>query len=337
MSVCAVVVTYNRRDLLVRCLDAVLAQSRAPDELIVIDNASTDGSRELVAERGLLDRVRWVRLGENGGSSGGFAAGVEAALPADADWIWLMDDDAEPELDCLERLLASRAAGDPSTAALCPVVVRPDGEVDLGHRGHFDGKPRALPLSEYVAGTAPELGFFTFVGVLLRTAVARAAGPPKAELFIWADDYEYSFRVRGHGAIRLVPEARVLHHDVGQAHSNRRSRFWNRLTGWSYGPAPLESFWRNLCGVRNYVWIKKRYEGQSAPAAVLTVAQFAVKSLLYDDAPLRRIPWIVRYGVAGRRGDFRNVRPAEWVALARSGGVLRAGLSRRRSGAPRAR
>ena len=337
MSACAVVVTYNRRDLLVRCIEALLGQSVPPDEVIVIDNASTDGTRDLVAERGLLERVRWVPLRENAGSSGGFAAGVEAARPTGAAWIWLMDDDAEPEPDCLERLLASPAAAQPDSAALCPVVVRADGEVDLGHRGHFRGRPRPLPQSEYVAGAAPELGYFTFVGVLLRTRVARAADPPRAELFIWADDYEYSFRIREHGAIRLVPEARVVHHDVGQAHSNRRSRFLNRLTGWSYGPAPLDAFWRNLCGVRNYVWVKKRYEAQRAPAAALTVAQFVVKSLLYDDAPLRRIPWIVRYGVAGRRGDFRNIRPAEWAALVRRGDVLRAGLRPRRSAAPRAR
>ena len=337
MSACAVVVTYNRRDLLVRSIEALLAQSVAPDEVIVIDNASTDGSRELVAQRGLLERVRWQRLDENAGSSGGFAAGVEAARATGADWIWLMDDDAEPETDCLERLLASPAAALGDSAALCPVVVGPDGEVDVGHRGHFRGRPRALPLSEYVPGATPELGYFTFVGVLLRGSVARAADPPKAELFIWADDYEYSFRIREHGAIRLVPEARVVHHDVGQAHTSRRSRFWNRLTGWSYGPAPLDSFWRNLCGVRNYVWVKKRYEGQGALSAALTVAQFAVKSLLYDPAPLRRIPWIVRYGVAGRRGDFRNVSPAEWAALVRRGDVGRAGLRRLRSAAPRAR
>ena len=83
MSACAVVVTYNRRHLLVRCIEALLGQTVPPRELIVIDNASSDGSRELVAERGLLERVRWERLEAYAGSSGGFAAGVEAARPND--------------------------------------------------------------------------------------------------------------------------------------------------------------------------------------------------------------------------------------------------------------
>jgi GT2 family glycosyltransferase len=294
----------------------------APAEIVVIDNGSTDGTRDLLAERGLLERVRYVRCEENSGSSGGFATGVEEARGSAAEWVWLMDDDAEPEPETLERLLASEAAGDPATAALCPAVVGPGGEIDLGHRGHFRGRPRALPLDAYVPGSAPALGYFTFVGVLIRTAVARAADPPRADFFIWADDYEYSFRIGEHGAIRLVPDARIVHHDVGQAYSNRRSRFWNRLTGWSYAPTPLEAFWRNLCGVRNGVWVKKRYEGQGPVMAWVTIGWFLVKSLLYDEKPLRRLPWIVRYGRAGRSdGEFSNIRPAEWAAMVRRGDV----------------
>jgi rhamnopyranosyl-N-acetylglucosaminyl-diphospho-decaprenol beta-1,3/1,4-galactofuranosyltransferase len=314
MSVCAVVVTYNRRELLARCIDAVLAQTAEVAELYVVDNASSDGTGEMLRARGYLDRpeVRCVRLEENAGSSGGFAAGIAAARRSDADWIWVMDDDAEPEPNTLERLLASPAAREPDSAALCSSVVRPDGTIDTGHRGHFARRPRPLPLADYRDGTAPELDFFTFVGLLLRTPAARAADPPKSELYIWCDDYEYSFRIREHGRIRLVPESRILHHDVGQAHSNRRSRFWNRLMRWSYVPTPIEAFWRNLCGVRNFVWIKKRYEGQGALSSAGTIAQFAVKSLLYDERPLRRLPWIVRFGIDGRRGRFRNFTPEEW-------------------------
>jgi hypothetical protein len=106
--------------------------------------------------------------------------------------------------------------------------------------------------------------------------------------------------------------SRIVHHDVGQRHVNARSRFWNRLMGWSFVPTQLEDFWRNLCGARNYVWIKKTYEGQSALSSVGTIAQFMVKALLYDEQPLRRLPWIARFGIDGRRGRFRNFTPAEW-------------------------
>jgi GT2 family glycosyltransferase len=323
MSVAAVCVTYNRRDLVARCIEAVLAQTVPVSSLVVIDNASTDGTEELLRERGLLDRpaVRLVRLERNEGSAGGYAAGVAEARQAEADWLWLMDDDSEPAPDTLERLLASPAAADPGTAALCSAVVRVDGSVDLGHRGHFRGRARPLALHAYVPGTAPALDYFTFVGVLVRMTVARAADPPRADLFIWADDYEYSWRVREHGSIRLVPDSRMLHLDVGQAYSNRRSRFWNRLLGWSFVPTPVEGFWRNLCGVRNFVWIRKRYEGQGRLGAAFLIAQFVLKALLYDEKPLRRVPWIVRFGRDGRRGVFNTIRPEEWAEMVRRGEV----------------
>jgi rhamnopyranosyl-N-acetylglucosaminyl-diphospho-decaprenol beta-1,3/1,4-galactofuranosyltransferase len=312
--VCAVVVTFNRRRLLAECLDALAAQTRAPDRVVVVDNGSTDGTADMLRARAAVETVR---LETNRGSAGGFATGVEAARGCD--WLWLMDDDAEPAPDALERLLASDAARDPAAAALCPAVVLPDGTIDVKHRGDFRRRPRYLRRDRYT-GT-PRLGFFTWVGVLLRAEVVRAAGPPKAELFVWADDYEYSFRVREHGEIRLVPASRVVHKDAGQAYTNRRSRFWNRLTGWDLDPTPIDAFWRNLCGIRNYIWLKRRYERQSAISAAGTAAQFMLKSLLYDERPLRRLRWIARAARDGRRGRFETITPQRWAAMLRRGDV----------------
>ncbi len=124
MSVCALVVTFNRRALLAECLDALLAQTHPVARIVVVDNASTDGTPELLRKRGFLDRpeVELVRLPENLGSSGGFATGIERARAGDEDWVWVMDDDAEPRPDALATLLAAPQAADPGTAALCPRV-----------------------------------------------------------------------------------------------------------------------------------------------------------------------------------------------------------------------
>ena len=322
-TVCASVFTFNRKDLVADCLDALLAQSHPLERVFVVDNGSTDGTPEMLRDRGFLERgdVEHVRLPHNTGGSGGFAAAVAAGRAAGTDWIWVMDDDAEAPPDALERLVASEAAGDPSTAALCPAVMLPDGTVDLKHRGLFRRRPRPLPLDSYVEGTAPRLEFFTAVGVLLRTSVTHAAGLPRADFFIWSDDYEYSFRLREHGEIRLVPESVVVHKDVGQSYTNRRSRFWNRLFRWDYDPMPLEDFWRNLCGVRNYIWMKKHYEGQRLVSALGTTAQFMLKSLLYDEQPLRRLKWIARFARDGRRGVFNTIRPDDWTEMVRRGEV----------------
>ena len=312
--VAAAVVTFNRKDLLVECLEALLGQSHALERIVLVDNASSDGTPELLAERGLLDepRIRYERLPENLGGAGGFARAVELARDEECDWIWLMDDDAEPPSGALERLLASPPASDPQTAALAQRVVNPDGSLQPGARGHLRTRPVALREEDYTGH--PVVDYATFVGFCVRADVARAIGLPKAEMFIWADDYEYCLRLRSHGVVRLVPESTIVHKDVGEHFMTRRGKLVNRVTGWSYGSTRYAGFWKNIAGVRNYVWIQKVYGGESRLGAVRTVATFIVKALLYDERPLHRIPWIVRAGIDGRRGVFRTVTPQEWRA-----------------------
>jgi rhamnopyranosyl-N-acetylglucosaminyl-diphospho-decaprenol beta-1,3/1,4-galactofuranosyltransferase len=321
MSVCALVVTYNRRQLLLECLEALFGQTRAVDELVLVDNACTDGTPELLRERGYLDRpeVRYLRLETNLGSSGGFARGFEAAATSSANWVWVMDDDAEPDPDCLRRLLDSPPAAEPGVACVCPKVVYPDGSLNDVMRADFRRRLRPLPAARYRG--YPSIGVTSFVGPLYRMEAVRALDPPKAEFFVWGDDVEYSLRLRRLGQIRLVPESVVVHKPLSQSHVNRRSRIWNALLRVRMYPTPPERFWQNLCGLRNYIWTKRHYEGQTALSAVGTTLQFVVKHLLYDERPLKRIPWILRYARDGRRGRFENIGPAEWAELVRRGAV----------------
>jgi rhamnopyranosyl-N-acetylglucosaminyl-diphospho-decaprenol beta-1,3/1,4-galactofuranosyltransferase len=323
MSVCALVVTYNRRALLDECLRAIEAQTVRPTELILVDNASTDGTPDLLRERGYVDRadVRVLRLDENLGSSGGFASGFEAARDSGAEWLWTMDDDAEPTPECLQRLLESPPAREPGTACVCPKVVYADGSLNGVMRADFRRRLRPLGEERYRAGEHPAIDVTSFVGPLYRMSAVRAIDPPKAEFFVWGDDVEYSLRLRGEGEIRLVPEAVVVHKPASQAHTNRRSRLWNALLPVRMYPTPLERFWQNLDCLRNYIWIKRHYEGQSGLSAAGTTLQFVAKHLLYDDRPLRRIPWILRYALDGRRGRFHNIAPVEWAEMVRRGDV----------------
>src|SRR4051794_9178418 len=88
-SVCAVVVTFNRRDLLESCLAALGEQTRHVDEIIVVDNASTDGTAGFVAAE--FPDVTVLVLPANVGGAGGFHAGLGAALAKGHDWLWVMD------------------------------------------------------------------------------------------------------------------------------------------------------------------------------------------------------------------------------------------------------
>src|SRR5918912_3722778 len=136
-TVQAVVVTHNRRALLLDCLEAIARQTRPVEGVLVVDNASTDGTLEALQSSGLADRVPldYLRLTRNGGGSEGFHYGVAEALGSGADWLWLMDDDCEPGPTTLADMLAVERAGDRDAAVLAPIVRSPDGDVLPLNRG----------------------------------------------------------------------------------------------------------------------------------------------------------------------------------------------------------
>ncbi|HEU4760634.1 MAG TPA: glycosyltransferase, partial [Dehalococcoidia bacterium] len=101
-TVLAVVMAYNRRDPLRRCLDAIRHQSQPPTGVLVLDNGSTDGTSEMLARE--FPNVRVHQTGENSGSAGAIREALRVALEAAPDYIWFFDDDVVPYPACLETL-----------------------------------------------------------------------------------------------------------------------------------------------------------------------------------------------------------------------------------------
>lgn len=311
-DVCALVVTRNRKELLIESLEAVLAQTEPVASIVVFDNASTDGTHERLETSGLLQspRLRYVRSEVNTGGAGGYAELLRIGSEAGANWLWLMDDDAEPRQDALERLLASPVAQDPGTAALCPAVVHPDGSIDPLHRCRLRHFVTPLPTSAYVSGTYPNVDCASFVGLLVRADAVRAAGLPRREFFLGYDDAEYSLRLRRSGSVRLVPESVVTHKlAIGGGRLTRRSRWWNRMLNAHYVPSPPDGYWRDLYRVRNLVAMKVEHQGVSRPELALVIGGYVAKTLLYERRPLRRIPRLVQFALKGFRGDFSAPAP----------------------------
>jgi rhamnopyranosyl-N-acetylglucosaminyl-diphospho-decaprenol beta-1,3/1,4-galactofuranosyltransferase len=210
-TVCAVVVTYNRKELLRECLQAVLGQTRAPDHVLVVDNASDDGTDALLRDE-FADGVEVLRLARNEGSSGGFHAGMATAAGRDFDWLWVMDDDTIPTPPALGTLLDARERLDglPEPALLASKVVWTDGHV------HPMNPPAPHPqdmdrfLDAVSRGLLP-IRASTFPSLLVRRAAVERHGPPRKGFWIWADDIDFTQRILRHEPGYVVPDSVALH------------------------------------------------------------------------------------------------------------------------------
>lgn len=208
--VCAVVVTFNRQELLRRCLTALEEQRRPLDELLVVDNASTDGTSSMVAEE--FPRAELLTLAENEGGAGGFHRGLAWAHARGHDWFWLMDDDTFAEPDSLEALLAGgqRAPGGHPPLVLASRVLWKD------ERLHPMNMPTARwrwrgRLAEGVGHGLLLLRNATFVSVAVRREAIDRFGLPLSHYFLWSDDVEFTSRILRDEPGYLVPESRVYH------------------------------------------------------------------------------------------------------------------------------
>lgn len=204
MSVCAVVVTRDRRALLERCLAAVRPQA---DRTLVVDNASTDGTGEWLARQaGDGGDLAVLALPENRGGAGGFHAGMARAHAGGAEWLWLLDDDTIPDPGALAALLAA-----PSADAKASVARWTDGRL---HPMNVPGIERDDVAA--VLDAAPDrvlpLRAATFVSLLVHRRAIDRFGLPRADFFLWSDDVEYTARIaRGGGRVLLVPASTVEH------------------------------------------------------------------------------------------------------------------------------
>ena len=180
-TVLAVVLTHNAPESLERCLSSIGAQTRLPEAVLVIDNASdppAGPSRSSLA-------VTLLRSERNGGPAGGHELGLGAFLESGLDLAWVMDDDCIPAATCLDELLVAVAGDD--DVPVFPLWV--DGST---------GEGRFMP---------------AWCGFLMPRVVVERIGLPRAELVWWTEDTEYlQHRLRRAGIRQINAERAVVEH-----------------------------------------------------------------------------------------------------------------------------
>src|SRR3954469_16187531 len=257
-NVAAVIVTYNRADKLGKVIEQVLAQDRAADQVIVVDNASTDATPDVLEAYADRDRVSIERLSENTGGAGGFAHGMSLAYERGADFVWIMDDDCYADTDALRELLDGHAAAEESMGMrlpfACSVVRWTDGEIcEMNNPEPTWDWGKLLVRGE----SSVLVNSCSFVSVLFPRWVLTQFGLPLSEYFIWFDDQEYTRRITKAGPGVQCLQSKVTH-DLAV----------NR--GVNFADVNADNMWKFEYGVRNEASYRWHYED---PFAALRFAQ----------------------------------------------------------------
>lgn len=321
-SIAAVVVTYNRRLLLQECLDSLLAQSRLPEAIVVVDNHSTDGTRDHLLARELIRPdadshwtvrsvpapeqtgrkidVHYVRLEENSGGAGGFHEGMKRALEAGFDWMWLMDDDVLACPDALAALVRRKdrlqAVGDKPVLLNSLVLARDQEDPDR----------LAFPLQEIAANGDPKRGVYhwrlsqarhlvkdglyrwacPFNGTFVPAAIVREIGLPNQEFFIWGDERDFLWRTARRFDLFTVADSRVYH------------------------PASREMVfdWKQYYNIRNALVLNRHFRYRRLRNLKLIVGGL-VRGLAHGPWGLRLVLRAIRDGLAGRLGKRDDLTP----------------------------
>lgn len=253
IKIAVVVVTYNRLDLLKECIKAIRNQTRKLDEIMVINNSSTDGTLEWLDSQNDLN----VITQENFGSAGGQYTGIKTAYEKGYDWILTMDDDAEPSLKYVEKLFKNRG----SNFVLCGKVVNNNNIILFNHRGYFNkrkifGEQIHHPSKESDYKLASKnISFSSFIGTMHHRSVIEKAGFPKKEMFIYHDDVEYSLRISKYYDINLIPDAVIIHKEKHMGYVPLLEKFINRKKYSKKKEKIILEYYAN----RNMVYTLKKY------------------------------------------------------------------------------
>lgn len=243
MKIIAVVVTYNRLELLKKNINC-LNQNKPLNSIIVVNNGSTDGTTEWLNSQENLIVVHQ----SNTGGSGGFYTGISRAHEAGADWIWCMDDDVFPHSDCLENLLKEIA--DETIGILAPRRLM-EGKIfchdfqEYNLTNPFASMYRRR-LSKQEINVPTEIKGTAFEGPFIRREVVETIGLPNKDLFIFCDDTDYCLRA-------VLAGFKLLY--VPSALMDKEKFFSND----SWSERNRKKKWKRFYQIRNSAYLNHHY------------------------------------------------------------------------------
>lgn len=267
-KVCVLIVTYNRKEYLLKLLPNILKQTYQVDKVLIFDNFSSDGTKESLEEKlyinGSLDsndtsikiidntEVIYFRNSVNSGGSGGFHDGIKKVMDLGCDYIWAMDDDVLPELDCLQNLM-----NEMNDDIMLSLPTRNDEQysdgavIKLNLSNPFKYRKTRknwVPYNQLKDNVTPIVDM-VFEGPLMDIRLIEKIGLPEKELFILFDDSDYAYRASKVTKLVYIKSA-VLHKQIIP------SKDKTQLMGWKDYYSYRNMYWFDRKYGEN-VWVKK--------------------------------------------------------------------------------
>lgn len=250
----AVIVTYNRKELLSQNIEMLLKQTMTVDSIIIVDNCSSDGTYEYLKNCGwTTEPFLYLKTETNIGGAGGFYTGVKAAYEAGADWIVLMDDDGrmadEHTMEILYRAARKLYDENRGERKLFVNALVQKGELLSFKIDHMYTVVEAMMAAKNVLieGAANP-----FNGTLISRELVSDIGYPKKEFFIKGDEVDYKQRALDAGAyVGTVTEAKYIH--------PRPETVEKTVLGVKV-PFFVEAPWKEYYAARNFTYMYKLQE-----------------------------------------------------------------------------
>ena len=286
-EVAIVVVTYNRKILLKECIRALLNQDYDNYKILIIDNASSDGTKDYIKNELKEKKVYYENTGANIGGAGGFNYGMKRAYELGCDYMWLMDDDCIVKKDSLKKLLEADKILNGNYGFLSSKVLWTDNTLCNMNKQKFtkDFKKKKFLCEKGLLKTY----YASFVSFFIKKEVVEEVGLPIKDFFIWGDDIEYSNRISKKYDNYMVDNSVVIHKTNSNVGSNIAIDNKESLSRYNYA-------YRNECVVARENGIKGR--ARQFAKVNYNILKVLIKS---KDVKLKRIKIIINSSIKGIR------------------------------------
>ena len=294
MKVLAYLHTFNDADVIDATIEALLALTYPIPEILLVDNGSTDRT----LDRPFPSKVTVIRNGQNLGTSGAVAIGMEYALAHGYDWIYILDADSLPQPDAIDKLVQCYESLSPEVRAntwwLSSLLKDSTGHVHHGcvftpRRGIQMVQPPAQP-SHYACDLNMWSGSFYRLDLVCKVGL-----PNRDYVLDWGDViYGYEGMIRGYKG--FLEQSSVVVHNLHPYDTMHFRRLGLRLVKLAYSP-PLRNYyhWRNSVYFWLHVHRGKRF-GRPTIAYFIMYVKWMIKVALFLKRPLP-ILWACTRGV----------------------------------------